>query len=116
MQIEEDEGALFEVEGRLLYTRSEDSMAYDSGTKLALTRSLSSLCGLAASLRQTLEILSLHPADLGSMDVKSTLDRVQACSERLDHWFAGTKASCHTDGLADDAVMLHNNVTYIYYQ
>ncbi|KAI1628069.1 fungal-specific transcription factor domain-containing protein [Exophiala viscosa] len=115
MQIDGDEDVLFGVEDRLLHATTKDSMVYESSTISNLMKSFTSLCDLAASLRQTLKILPLHCTGPISAEVETTLSRVQACSEQLDHWFTEAKASCHMDGLADDAVTLHNNVIYVYY-
>ncbi|EXJ74868.1 uncharacterized protein A1O5_01564 [Cladophialophora psammophila CBS 110553] len=115
MQIDPGEGILSEVEENILHTKAEESMVYDTNTKQALTRSFSMFCGLAALLRQALGILSLDPSFSGSGEMATPIDKVKACSEHLDQWFAKAKASSPIDGSVDKSVMLQNNIAYIYY-
>ncbi|KIW98273.1 uncharacterized protein Z519_01857 [Cladophialophora bantiana CBS 173.52] len=115
MQIGTGEGILSRVEEIILHTKAEESMVYDTTTKQALARSFSASCGLAALLRQALGILSLDPTCSGSGEMTMAIEKVKACSDRLDQWFAKAKASCSIDGSADKSVILQNNIAYIYY-
>jgi len=116
MQIGAEDALLSGIEDGVLRTKAEESLVHDSTTKLALTKSFSALCSLAALLRRTLGIISLDPPYSGSGEMKMTTDTIQAYSDLLDQWFTKAKVSCCSHDSTDTAVILHNNVMYIYYQ
>ncbi|OQU94611.1 Fungal specific transcription factor domain-containing protein [Cladophialophora immunda] len=115
MQIDAEDTVLSEIEDIVLPTKAEESMVYDSTTKLALTRSFSALCSLAAPIKRTLGILSLDPPYSDTEETTMASDKIQACSERLDHWFTKSKVDCNVDGSTNTALILHKNIMYIYY-
>ncbi|KIX97754.1 uncharacterized protein Z520_06532 [Fonsecaea multimorphosa CBS 102226] len=93
MQIDAEDALLSGIEDRVLRTKAEESIVHNSTTKLALTKSFSALCSLAALLRRTLGTLSLGPAYSGHGEMKMTTDEIQAYSDLLEQWFTSAKVA-----------------------
>lgn len=115
MQIGE-EGVLPTFDDGFLHAETEGSMVYNPNAKLAMARSFIALYHLIAILRHVVGILSLVRGGLGRGEKTATIDKVQACSKRLDQWFAGTRFNLYIDTSKDRSVILQNSIIYIYYQ